>query len=101
MNGLAIHGGTPAFQPGELEKLTPHWPPVYPETDRKLLEVYHSGKWGLCGKGKYETLLMEAFAAFQDARYSVWMCNGTTTSECALLALGIGPGGCAKSFLHL
>ena len=99
MNGLAIHGGTPAFQPGELEKLTPHWPPVYPETDRKLLEVYHSGKWGLCGK--YETLLMEAFAAFQDARYSVWMCNGTTTLECALLALGIGPGGCAKSFLHL
>ena len=78
------------FQPGELEKLIPHWPAVYPETDQKLLEIYHSGKWGMLGK--YEKLLMEEFAAFQDTRYSVWMCNGTTTLECALLALGIGPG---------
>ncbi|MBE6371397.1 MAG: DegT/DnrJ/EryC1/StrS family aminotransferase [Lentisphaerae bacterium] len=90
MNKLAIDGGTPAFQPDELAKLVPAWPLVYPETDQKLLEVYHSGKWGLCGK--YEQLLMEEFAAFQDAKYSVWMCNGTTTLECALLALGVGPG---------
>ena len=27
-----------------------------------------------------------------DAKYSIWMANGTTTLECALLALGIGPG---------
>ena len=90
MNELAIHGGTPTFQAGELKNEVPHWPPVYPETEQKLLEVYRSGEWGLCGK--YETLLMEEFAAFQDAKYSVWMCNGTTTLECALLALGIGPG---------
>ena len=56
MNKLAIDGGKPAFEKDELAKLIPHWPPVYPETDEKLLEVYHSGKWGLCGK--YEKLLM-------------------------------------------
>ena len=89
MNKLAIDGGNPVFQQGELAKLVPAWPPAYPETDQKLLEVYHSGKWGLCGK--YEQLLMEEFAAFQDAKYSVWMCNGTTTLECALLALEVGP----------
>ena len=39
MKELAINGGTPAFQPDELAKLVPAWPPVYPETDQKLLEV--------------------------------------------------------------
>ena len=90
MNELAINGGTPAFQKGELTTLIPHWPPAYPETEQKLLEIYRSSKWGLCGK--YEQLLMEEFAAFQDTKYSVWMCNGTTTLECSLLALGVGPG---------
>ena len=90
MNKLAIDGGTPVFQQGELAKLVPVWPPAYPETEQKLLEIYRSGKWGLCGQ--YEQLLMTEFAAFQDAKYAVWMCNGTTTLECALLALGVGPG---------
>ena len=62
MDKLAIDGGKPAFEKDELAKLVPAWPPVYPETDQKLLEVYHSGKWGLCGK--YEQLLMQEFAAF-------------------------------------
>ena len=90
MNKLAINGGTPAFQKGELNSLLPKWPPYYPETEQKLLEVYRSNHWG--GKGPYEMKLMTEFAAFQDAKYAVWMCNGTTTLECALLALGIGPG---------
>jgi len=90
MNKLAIDGGTPAFQPGELAKQISAWPIPHPETDQKLLEIYHSGKWGGCGH--YEQKLMTDFAAFQDARYSVWMCNGTTTLECALLALGVGAG---------
>ena len=33
MDKLAINGGTPAFQPDELAKLIPAWPPAYPETD--------------------------------------------------------------------
>ena len=68
MKELAINGGTPAFQPDELAKLVPAWPPVYPETEQKLLEIYRSGKWGLCGQ--YEQMLMKEFAEFQDAKYS-------------------------------
>jgi len=90
MDKLAIDGGKPAFEKDELAKLIPAWPPAYPETEQKLLEIYRSGKWGLCGQ--YEQMLMTDFAAFQDAQYAVWMCNGTTTLECALLALGVGPG---------
>jgi len=90
MDKLAIDGGKPAFEKDELAKLIPAWPPAYPETEQKLLEIYRSGKWGLCGQ--YEQMLMTEFAAFQDAKYAVWMCNGTTTLECALLALGVGPG---------
>ena len=90
MNKLAIDGGKPAFEKDELAKLIPAWPPAYPETEQKLLEIYRSGKWGMCGQ--YEQMLMKDFAAFQDAQYAIWMCNGTTTLECALLALGVGPG---------
>lgn len=90
MERLAIDGGTPVFKENELINQIPKWPMAYPETDQKILEVLHSGKWGGCGK--YEQLLMTEFAAFQDCKYSVWMSNGTTTLECALLALGVGPG---------
>ena len=64
MNKLAIDGGTPVFQQGELAKLVPAWPPAYPDTEQKLLEIYRSGKWGLCGQ--YEQLLMNDFAAFNE-----------------------------------
>ena len=90
MNTLAINGGTPVFGDKKMMDLIPQWPPRYPETEEKLLEVYRSGAWGGCKT--YEQKLMSEFAAFQDARYSVWMVNGTVTLECALLALGIGPG---------
>ena len=90
MSTLAINGGTPVFGDKKMMDLIPQWPPRYPETEEKLLEVYRSGAWGGCKT--YEQKLMSGFAAFQDARYSVWMVNGTVTLECALLALGIGPG---------
>lgn len=86
----AVEGGIPAFREHELDELVPKWPIAHPETDQKLLDIFHSGKWGGCGP--YEQKLMTEFAAFQDCKYAVWMCNGTTTLECALLALGIGPG---------
>ena len=89
-NTLAVNGGKAVFGEDELAKLIPQWPIAHGETEEKLLEVFRSGKWGLCGK--YEKLLMEEFAACQDAKHAVWMCNGTTTLECALLALGVGPG---------
>jgi len=89
MSKLAVDGGTPVFQQVELDKYIPAWPVPHPETDQKLLDIFHSSNWG---GGEYEEKLGKEFAAFQNAKYSVWMCNGTTTLECALLALGIGPG---------
>ena len=35
---------------------------------------------------------MTKFAAWQGSKYAAWMANGTVTLECALLALGVGPG---------
>ncbi len=87
---LAINGGKALFAENELASLVPPFPPLYPETEKRLLEVYNSRQWSSCGK--YEKLLMEDFALFQGAKYAVWMSNGTTTLQCALLALGIGKG---------
>ena len=90
MEKLAIDGGKPVFGTKTIRDYFPSWPIPYPETKEKLIEIYDSGKWGMCDK--YEIMLMPEFAKYQGAKYSVWMCNGTTTLECALLALGIGPG---------
>ncbi len=87
---LAINGGTPVFAEGEFEKNIPVWPIPLPETEKKLIDIYRSSKWSM--RAVYEPKLMTDFAAFQDAKYALWMCNGTTTLECALLALDIGPG---------
>ena len=90
MEKLAVDGGTPVFGEKKIRDFFPSWPIPYPETKEKLIEVFESGKWGMCDK--YEQLLMTEYAKYQGAKYSVWMCNGTTTLECSLLALGIGPG---------
>lgn len=87
---LAINGGKPVFAENELNSIRPAWPPLYPETEEKLIEVYRSRKWS--NVKKYETLLTKEFAEFQGSKYSIWMANGTVTLECALLALGVGPG---------
>ena len=90
MTELAINGGKPVFDEKKAHELAPKWPVRYPETENRLLEVFRSGQWG--GGGAYEKKLMTEFAEWQGAKYSVWMVNGTVTMECALLALGIGPG---------
>ena len=87
---LAIDGGVPVFWEKPLDAYQQPWPIPHPETEQKLLEIYRSGKWSMCGK--YEQMLGPAYAKYQGSRYSVWMSNGTVTLECALLALGIGPG---------
>lgn len=66
------------------------WPPLYPETRQKLLEVYDSHKWSL--RAKYEPMFCEAFAKYHDAKFGIAMVNGTVTLECAMRALGIGSG---------
>lgn len=90
MTKLAIEGGTPVFGGQKAAELVPKWPIPYKETEEKLLEIFRNGKWGLCGE--YEQKLMTGFAAWQGSRYSTWMANGTVTLECALIALGVGPG---------
>ena len=90
MQKLAINGGSPVFNEKHSREYAPHWPIAYPETEQRLLEIFRSGAWA--GRKTYEQKLETEFAAFQKAEYSIWMCNGTTTLECALLALGIGPG---------
>jgi dTDP-4-amino-4,6-dideoxygalactose transaminase len=83
---LAIDGGTPVRQ-------TPfHTWPVFGEAEeRNLLEVLHSGKWGVL-TGTKVTEFEQKFAAFQAARFGVGVPNGTLALELALRALGIGPG---------
>ena len=43
MSKLAIEGGTPVFGGKQLMELVPPWPPRYPETEEKLLQVFGSG----------------------------------------------------------
>lgn len=66
------------------------WPPVYPETGDKLREIYMSAQWSFYGP--VENRFCEEFSKYHDSKYGIFMANGTTTLECALAALGIGPG---------
>ena len=80
MTKLAIDGGTPVFS--EPPKSIPAWPPVYPETAKKMSELYLSRKWSFY---EYlEVLFNEKFAEYTGAKQSIMMCNGTVTLECAL-----------------
>ena len=88
MSTLAIDGGSKAYDRSRHH--VPAWPPVYPETEQLLLEIYRSRAWSF--NGKYERLFDERFAQSQDAAYGIFMVNGTVTLECALAALGIGRG---------
>jgi dTDP-4-amino-4,6-dideoxygalactose transaminase len=83
---LAINGGQP------VRSLPfPSWP-VWDETEEKqLLEVLHSGHWGILDGGKvaeFET----KFAEFVGANHALCVTSGTAALEIALRALGIGPG---------
>jgi len=88
MAKLAINGGTPLLGENEA-KVTP-WPPLSAETEAKLIEVYRSRKWSF--NSESEQAFENAYCAFHDTKYGVMMSNGTVTLECALAALGVGPG---------
>ena len=90
MSKLAINGGSPAFGEKTIADYMPPWPIPHPETEEKLIKLYRSGQWGMCSE--YEQKLITAYAEYQGTKHSIWMTNGTVTLECALLALGIGPG---------
>jgi len=83
---LAIEGGTAVH--------TTPWPswPVWDEREEQaLLEVLHSGQWGMTNGSKVEQF-ENAWAAFHHARHCVAVVNGTSALEVALRALGVGPG---------
>ena len=82
---LAIEGGA-AVRTAPF----PTWPVYDEREERNLLEVLHSGRWGIGGEkvAQFE----QQFAAFQAARFGICVPNGTLALQLALQALGIGPG---------
>ncbi len=87
MNQLAINGGTPIVSGGYS---TGPWPPVNEKTAERLKEIYLSQKWSF--NSEAEQAFERAFAERHNAKHGIFMANGTVTLECALEALGIGPG---------
>ena len=87
MAKLAINNGSKLLDsaPKRIE-----WPPRDEATAEKLKEIYMSGKWSF--NSPMEQEFENAFAAYHGAEYAVFMANGTTTLECSLAALGVGPG---------
>jgi dTDP-4-amino-4,6-dideoxygalactose transaminase len=83
---LAVNGGLPV-----RTRPFAGWPVFDEKEERLLLEVLHSGDWGILSGNKVAAF-QERFAAFQDARYCLCVPNGTLALELALLALGIGEG---------
>ena len=83
---LAIEGGQP------LRTLPfPSWPVWDEREEQLLLEVLHSGHWGVLNGGKVAQF-QDKFARFQGAEHALCVTSGTAELEIALRALGIGPG---------
>ena len=83
---LAIDGGSPV-----RSKDFPSWPVWDEQEEKLLLEVLHSGKWGMLNGEKVHQF-ERAFADYQQARYGLCLVNGTAALEVALRAAGVEPG---------
>ncbi len=83
---LAIDGGKPVRQ----QPFHP-WPVFDQSEEKALLEVLHSGNWGMLN-GTRVTEFEAQFANFQGAKFGICVPNGTLALQLALIALGIGPG---------
>jgi dTDP-4-amino-4,6-dideoxygalactose transaminase len=82
----AIQGGAPVRQ-----KPFPAWPIWDENEERQLLEVLHSGNWGMLTGPKVQAF-ERAFAEYQHAKHGICVVNGTAALEVALSAAGVGPG---------
>ena len=86
MEKLAIKGGKKVWSKG-----FPAWPQFDRKTDKKVLDILHSGKvnyWtGPVGM-QFET----AWAKWLGVRNAVSVSNGTAALHVALTALGVGSG---------
>jgi dTDP-4-amino-4,6-dideoxygalactose transaminase len=83
---LAIDGGQPVRT---LE--FPVWPVWDQREEELLLEVLHSGQWGILNGGKVAEFEAQ-FSEFVGAKRTLCVTSGTSALEIALRALGIGPG---------
>ncbi len=83
---LAIEGGAPLRQTP-----FPSWPIWDENEERQLLEVLHSGQWGMLSGTKVHAF-ERAFADYQQAKHGICVVNGTAALEVSLAAVGVGPG---------
>jgi dTDP-4-amino-4,6-dideoxygalactose transaminase len=83
---LAIEGGTPVRQ-----EPFPSWPIWDEREERQLLEVLHSGHWGVFDGIKVPAFA-RAFADYQQAKHGICVMSGTAGLEIGLRAVGIGAG---------
>lgn len=88
MSRLALLGGE-AVLDQRLDWRT-FWPPVDASTARALQELYYSRKWTAFDQA--DPAFAHAFATHHGAKYGIFTINGTVTLQCALAALGVGPG---------
>jgi dTDP-4-amino-4,6-dideoxygalactose transaminase len=83
---LATEGGTPVRQ-----RPFRSWP-IWDESEEKqLLEVLHSGNWGVLNGTKVHAF-ERAFADYQQARHGICVVNGTAALEIAMRAIDMRPG---------
>jgi dTDP-4-amino-4,6-dideoxygalactose transaminase len=86
MTKLAIDGGQP------VRTLPyPSWPVWDQREEELLLEVLHSGRWGILN-GPRVAAFEKEFADFVGAEHALCVTSGTSALEVAMRALGIGPG---------
>ena len=85
MNTLALFGGTPV-----REKSFPSWPKPTQKLTDALLNTLHNDLWGVGSNINKE--FNDAFASFQDAKYSISTSSGTSALWVALKAAGVNAG---------
>jgi dTDP-4-amino-4,6-dideoxygalactose transaminase len=86
MAKLAISGGVPVRK----EPIS-SWP-IFDEKEKKyLLKALENGQWGKTS-GKLNEEFEKKYSAFQNAKHTITVCNGTVALRIALYAAGVGPG---------
>ena len=86
MDGLAINGGRKVWTKG-----FPAWPQFDRRTDRKVLDILHSGRVNYW-TGPVGLQFEAAWAKWLGVRHAVSVSSGTAALHCALTALNIGSG---------
>ena len=83
---LAINGGPKVFK-----KPFPAWPQFDRKTDKKVLDILHSGKVNYW-TGPVGMQFEEAWAKWLGVKHAISVSNGTAALHVALTALGVGSG---------